>query len=181
MNTTSQETRMRQLRIAPFILAVICFVLPFVEVSCQGQKVSSFTGIELAFGKQVEHQNPFSGQIQTKKLDGNANMLAALICIVAATALALISGALGKILPAIAAAAALIDLIAAKVNIDSQVAKESQGAAVDTWGVGFFAACAFVSVGAIAAFLQLSQRSDTTTEPPPPTPAKLPVESLNVR
>ncbi len=38
---------------AAYLLALICFLLPFVEVSCNGQKVVSLTGIQLLAGPQV--------------------------------------------------------------------------------------------------------------------------------
>lgn len=44
---------LRKLPPAAYLLALICFLLPFVEVSCNGQKVVSLTGIQLLAGPQV--------------------------------------------------------------------------------------------------------------------------------
>lgn len=49
-----QETPMlRKLPPAGYLLALICFLLPFVEVSCNGQKVAALTGTQLLTGSQV--------------------------------------------------------------------------------------------------------------------------------
>lgn len=50
------------IRIAPFVLGILCFLLPFVEVSCSGQKLVSFTGLQLITGSEL--QNPMGGQAQ---------------------------------------------------------------------------------------------------------------------
>jgi len=44
---------LRKLPPAAYLLALICFLLPFVEVSCNGQKVVSLTGIQLLAGPQI--------------------------------------------------------------------------------------------------------------------------------
>ncbi len=44
---------LRKLPRAAYLLALICFLLPFVEVSCNGQKVVSLTGLQLLAGPQV--------------------------------------------------------------------------------------------------------------------------------
>ncbi|MGC2110485.1 MAG: zinc ribbon domain-containing protein [Candidatus Korobacteraceae bacterium] len=44
---------LRKLPPAGYLLALICFLLPFVEVSCNGQKVVSLTGMQLLSGPQV--------------------------------------------------------------------------------------------------------------------------------
>ena len=44
---------LRKLPPAAYLLALICFLLPFVEVSCNGQKVVSLTGLQLLAGSQV--------------------------------------------------------------------------------------------------------------------------------
>ena len=47
------ESSMLKLRPAPFVLAVVCFLMPFVTLSCMGLS-QSFSGTEVAFGTTVE-------------------------------------------------------------------------------------------------------------------------------
>ena len=44
---------LRKLPPAAYLLALICFLLPFVEVSCNGQKIVSLTGLQLLAGPQI--------------------------------------------------------------------------------------------------------------------------------
>jgi hypothetical protein len=48
-----ESTMLRKLPPAAYLLALICFLLPFVEVSCNGQKMVSLTGIQLLAGPQI--------------------------------------------------------------------------------------------------------------------------------
>ena len=47
----------RTIRPALAAIVVLCFLLPFVEITCSGQKVASITGIDMALGKTVKPQN----------------------------------------------------------------------------------------------------------------------------
>lgn len=50
-------------KISPVILgiALICFFLPWINVSCQGEKVGTFTGIKLVTGTTIEQRGMFGG------------------------------------------------------------------------------------------------------------------------
>ena len=49
-----------------FVVVMLCFLLPFMAVSCQGKKLVEFTGFELVIGKNVSMQgtsaNPTSSE-----------------------------------------------------------------------------------------------------------------------
>src|SRR5664279_3122805 len=45
---------LRKIPPAGYLLALICFLLPFVEVSCNGQRVVSLPGLQLLAGPQVD-------------------------------------------------------------------------------------------------------------------------------
>src|SRR6476620_9314495 len=42
-----------------FVITTLCFLFPFVTVSCNGQKVVTFSGVELATGTTVEQPQVF--------------------------------------------------------------------------------------------------------------------------
>ena len=44
---------------ALFVITTLCFLFPFVTVSCNGQKVATFSGVELATGTTVEQPQVF--------------------------------------------------------------------------------------------------------------------------
>ena len=43
----------KKLPIAGFVLSLLCFALPFVQVSCTGQKIATLTGFQLLTGTTV--------------------------------------------------------------------------------------------------------------------------------
>jgi hypothetical protein len=57
-------------KISPILFGVtlVCFLFPFVTVSCGGQKMASFSGAQLATGTSVDEPQMF-GPSQKKKVD----------------------------------------------------------------------------------------------------------------
>jgi hypothetical protein len=43
----------------PYGAALLCFFLPFVSLSCQGQRIHTLTGIQLVTGTEIERTGPF--------------------------------------------------------------------------------------------------------------------------
>ncbi len=65
-----------------FGAVLICFFLPWVNVSCQGQKIATFSGIQLVSGTTIEEPTMF-GAKQKRKVQGEVfAMLAFLAAIV---------------------------------------------------------------------------------------------------
>lgn len=121
---TSQPVSRRGVRIAPFLLALVCFLLPFVELSCQGQRLARFTGAELAFGATMEQKDPWTGRVQERKIQPEPFATIAFLTILLAIALAwggrdtlaLVSGGI-----------ALGSLWMTMARLDQQAAKEASG------------------------------------------------------
>lgn len=148
---------MRQIRLVPFVLALLCFALPFAEVSCQGQKVASISGFDFALGKQIEVRDPTSGQIQKKQLSTVTGFAVALGCVVASILLGFVAGNAGKLLPGAAGVGGFISMIVGKADFDGQMLKDGQGMFVCQWVTGFFVACLLLLAGALLAGYQAFQ------------------------
>lgn len=146
-SSLQSNSKTRTLRLAPFFLCLICFLLPFVEVSCQGQKVAALSGLELAKGTQAE----VNGE-QRKIEPETAFSVAAIFAIVAAL-LCLLSDETGKVMPAVLGLGGFVALLMGKAKIDKDLIEQGGGTIVDTWQIGFYLACALFIVGAgIAAY-----------------------------
>ncbi len=65
------------------VIAILCFFLPWMFVSCAGSVGASFSGMELAFGKQTE---VMAGMVQ--RIPGEPLILLALLAAIAVLALA---------------------------------------------------------------------------------------------
>ena len=51
------ESMTKKFSPAIFGIVLICFILPFVTVSCQGQKLATLTGIQLITGTTIKQPN----------------------------------------------------------------------------------------------------------------------------
>jgi len=47
------EQKTAGIRIAPYAIAIVYFILPFVQLSCEGEKMISFTGVQLVTGTEI--------------------------------------------------------------------------------------------------------------------------------
>lgn len=169
--TTPQESKSRQLRLAPFALALICFLLPFVEVSCQGQKLADLNGVQLSFGTTLQQRDPFSGQIKTQHVNREPLVLGALIGAVLATAYCFVPGPRGKKVSAILGLLTLLLLLFAKSKISSDALREGNGVLQVNFGIGYTFTCVLLVVGAAISFWQMSQSTPAPAAAPPPPPA----------
>jgi hypothetical protein len=99
-----------------FAGTLLCFFLPFVTVSCQGMKIYSFTGQQLATGTTMSQPQPF-GPPKMQKVEPNAFAAVAFLCSAAGVVLCLAGR---KMLRGVAAAACVgsVSLIAMKVQLD---------------------------------------------------------------
>jgi hypothetical protein len=148
-----QETNKRNLRLAPFMLTLLCFTLPFIQISCrvdesQTLKVASLTGIQLVTGTEIEQKDPFSGRVQKEKIPSEKWVVYALICATAATLLCFVSGAAGKLLPALLGVGGFICMLVVKKRFDDQMLREGQGLFTIEYGLGFIATCILLLLGA---------------------------------
>jgi hypothetical protein len=138
---------LRKFSFAPFALVIICFLMPFVEVSCQGNTVASFTGLNLAFGLEVAEPTMF-GPPGTRHVSGETTALLALGLAVAALCLSLISKRLGSLPPAVVSALGLLFMLILKVKLDSEVSKQAGGMLRLEYTFFFTSVCVLFLVGA---------------------------------
>ncbi len=65
-----------------FGIIMLCFLLPFVNVSCSGQKVMSITGLQMVTGSNFQEPSLFGEK--TKSYHSKGEPLAAIILFIAA-------------------------------------------------------------------------------------------------
>lgn len=118
-----------------FGIVLLCFFLPWLEVSCQDHKILSASGIQLAVGTNTNNKaTSVFESTQKKNIEIKSNILVAiaLIAAIAALILSFLKGKKGIIGPAIAGGIGVISLLlfSYKVNniayeIANQVANET--------------------------------------------------------
>jgi hypothetical protein len=131
------ESNAQRLSPAIFVLALICFFLPFVTFSCQGQKVMSFSGIQLVMGTTIQQPQMF-GPSQSQKVEPQPLAILAFVCGVLGLALGFLRGRARMIGPVAAGGIAAILLLAMKSSIDSDVLSKGGGVIQVNYDIGFY-------------------------------------------
>jgi hypothetical protein len=121
-----------------FVLALICFFLPFVDFSCQGQKVATLTGIQLVTGTNFEQSSMFGGQAKTEKVPSEPLAILSILCVILGLGLSFLKDKKSKIAPAISGLAGLTFLLLLKAKIDNDVLREGGGVLRVEYDIGFW-------------------------------------------
>ena len=139
----------RKLSPAAFVLTLVCFFLPFVTFSCQGQQIASFSGIQLATGTTIEQPQMF-GPPKSQKVDAEPLAILALLSVLAGAGLSFLKGKKGTVGPAALAALGIILLAALKSKVDGDALRQGGGVVQVNYEVGFYLTIVFL-LAAIAA------------------------------
>lgn len=148
------EQKSAGIRIAPYLIGIICFILPFLEISCAGEKMMSFSGAQLATG--YYDLDSFVGQ-DTENNQPNPFALIALIAVVLGLLFSLTPKKRASIMAGIMGIISVSAMLLMKNNIDAEMMKEAGGLApvsVD-YKVGFWGLCIASAIGALMAFMRV--------------------------
>ena len=129
-----------------FGLALLCFFLPFFSFSCQGQKVATLSGWELATGTTVNQPQMF-GPPQPQKVEPKGQATAALVCVAVGLISSFVSLANSKVGGFLAAAPAAFGaglLVALDSSIEGDLIKQGGGVVKVNCEAGFYLALIFL-------------------------------------
>lgn len=144
------------IRIAPYALGIICFILPFLQVSCSGEKLMSFTGVQLVTGSEMS--NPMTEE--TEKIPPNGYAVVALIAIVLGLVFSLNPEKGKSIVAGIMGLVAVVAMILLKTKMDAEIMKEASGFPVSVdYKAGFWGLCIASVAGALLAFMRVKDSS----------------------
>lgn len=169
------ESKKRTARIAPFILAILCFLMPFVEVSCKDEngkviEQQSFSGMKLAFGGTAQQKNPMTGQMEEQPVKQQTDFLIALICAAAGVGTAFMAGQNGKLFPAVAGVAGIIFMVVGRSDLTGGMPAEAREALGISMQIGFILVCILLGVGAVVSAMQWKDANTAPPAAPPPPP-----------
>jgi hypothetical protein len=132
---------------ASFAAVLVCFFLTFANVSCQGRRVATFSGREMAFGTEV-HQQSLFGSDEVKKVPGESLALAALGAAVAGLLLS-VGRRATRTLTAIAGAAGALLLLLLHNKVDQDVLRSGGGMLTLDFAPPYYLAVAMFVAGAV--------------------------------
>jgi len=133
----------RKLSPAAFVLALISFFLPCITFSCQGQKVASLSGVQLATGTTIEQPQMF-GPPKSQKVNAEPLAALALLSVLAGAGLSFLKGKKGTVSSAALAGVGIILLGALKSKVDGDVLRQGGGAIQVNYQVGFYLVIVFL-------------------------------------
>ncbi len=144
-----------------FGLILICFLLPFVTVSCAGQDILTMSGLQLSIGETVETPNTAGGPPNKQQLPGQPLAGFAFASAGIGLGVSFIRSRRGLIGQTIAGVAGAFLLLLLKTKIDRDVFQDGQSITSAKYGLGFWLAfLLFVAtVGLNGSLLFKSRRS----------------------
>ncbi len=140
-----------------FGIAFFCFFLPFLNVSCGGQKVATFTGIQLVTGTTIEQPSILGERKTAQRVSAEPLAIFGFLCAIVGFSVSFLKGRKSPVALAITGAAGSILLLLLKAKIDNDVLREGRGILQLSYDMGFWLAFfLFLSVAALNAFLFFS-------------------------
>ena len=140
------------IRIAPFLIGIICFILPFLSISCDGNKLMSFTGVQLVTGAELK--DSLSGE--SRRIPSDPMAVIALLALVAGLCLAVSNTRRTAIGSALAAAAATLSMLFLKFRMDAQIMKHASGMPIAAdYQLGFWLVCLASVLGLIMSVMRV--------------------------
>lgn len=154
-----------------FLLALLCFFLPFVKVSCQGQPVASFTGVQLATGTDLTQPGTgIFGQRQNRRIPADVRVLLTALCAIAGAFVGRLrlGSRAAAAFSAVAAVTGVVSLFLLKSKTDGEVLSQGGGVLQVEYGLGFVLVCLLLLAAAGLNAMVYSQEGRSM---PPPVPA----------
>lgn len=133
---------------ALFGLILICFLLPWVNVSCQNYKISSISGIEFVTGKTFEEPQMFKEQFgsqgripKSSKNEGlkpQLYVILALVCVITGFVLTFIKNKITLISNVVVSILAFLFIVLQKIKLEEELVRKSQGLIQIDYLFGFY-------------------------------------------
>ena len=153
MNTTNPIGTNRGMRVIPFLCALFCFILPFVEVSCSG-KVEQLSGFQCITRVETLMNRKAAPETQSREIAVHLAFAMSFMGVLVATIAAALGNVHAKLVASTVGGASLIGLLISKSATESFVRDEGQGIAFCSWQFGFYAAVMLLLIGSLASAFQ---------------------------
>ncbi|MDO9465195.1 MAG: hypothetical protein Q7J67_07865 [bacterium] len=121
-----EQKKVKKFSHSLFGIILICFLLPFISVSCNGQKCLTLSGRQLITGTTIKYPSGF-GYTQEQKIDGEPLALIVFLCATGGLLLSFAKHKSGIIGTTISGVAGLIALLSLKGKLNNDIAREGMG------------------------------------------------------
>jgi len=145
--------------IAIFIAASLCFLLPFITVSCGGQRIVTVSGVQLATGTNLD-QPQMLGPAQKKSVDPEPLVSLAALCAIIGLVLSFGGSAKAALGPAISGGLGFLLLLLLRAKMDDQIARQSRDMLQVSYEAGYTLTLLLLIAGAaLNGYIFFSQRA----------------------
>lgn len=149
--------------VAFFVIIIICFFMPFLDLSCSGQKMGRVNGLQLVLGGEVETPGMFGGT-QRDRIDPEPLAISAFIAAVIGLLLSFSNRRESKALPLLAGAGGGVFLLLLKSKAENEIAREGMGILHVELEAGFWLTLVLFFVVALLNLFALVQHTPTAAQ-----------------
>ncbi len=128
---------MKQFSPAIFGLILICFFLPFMNLSCENRELISLTGVQVATGTTIQTPS-FLGQQLPQKIPAEPLASLALVSACVGLGTSFLRSNKNTIIPAAVGGIGAVLLLVIKAKVDDAILKQGQGIIKVNYGLGFW-------------------------------------------
>ena len=133
-----------KLSTASYLGIIIAFLLPFMDFSCQGHKIASLSGYQVAFGTTLNMKSPMDGSTKEQRIDATPIVAVAFLLTLVAAAIALRFGIAG----AVCAGISVVMLLLAQSDINKKALEQAQGMIAVNFDLGYYLTLLLLIAGA---------------------------------
>jgi lysylphosphatidylglycerol synthetase-like protein (DUF2156 family) len=166
----------RTVVLALFIVAILCFLLPWISLSCMGTTITTASGVNMVTGKQYDAPDMTTGGSSTNSMDTEPLAVAALAVAVVGIVVSLMKFKQAAIVRVLLGIAGVVLLIALKFKFDNKVNNEGQGVVQVNYLIGYWLTIIVFGLAAAANFLKDNVKFSFQKTPNTESPAIEPVD-----
>ncbi len=130
-------TIIKKISPVPFAVMLICFFLPWLNLTCDGKHYTSFTGMELVTGTKVEQQSMY-GTGKYKKVDPEPMAIVALALAIIGIVFSFIKKSGFNLAAGITGIATFIVLLILKSTVEKEIFDQVGRGVEVIWLFGFW-------------------------------------------
>jgi hypothetical protein len=147
-----------------FVFILLCFIMPFVQVSCQQQRLMSFTGFQMAFGTEIQEPQMF-GPPLTRQVPGDTLVLLSFLAALAGLVCSLVKNRVGSLASIVCGLGGFLFLLIFKVRLDNEILRQSGGMLNVEYSLGFIATCLlFLASAGLNGYVFYEERNDAALQ-----------------
>lgn len=139
-----------------FIVAGLGFFLPFMTLSCSGQRLITVTGVQLVAGvDEGSHRSPSDARV----------VFALGMCVLGVLLSLTAKGTAGRISAALVGTAGAVALLSFKATADDDILRQGHGVIYVQYEFGYYLAMVSLASSAVAGFWKLGAPASPGTVP----------------